>query len=257
MKTFITTWFFPPGMALLLLAIGLYLLWRKNMRAVWGVLIAAFVIGWVLAMPFTGRVLSIALIAQIPAPAEVAVENVDMIITLTGGMEFVGSEIGWLPTNESYRRGIVATELQNRIGSRVPILFSGGHTQGANYPAESEVLMQYFDRHQAQLTPMLVETSSTDTYESALQVASLLQKRGARAVFLVTSELHMPRALATYRARGINAIPFPVINTPRGPFSLTDLLPRPQGIVLTANALYEIYGIIQYMVIGRISAGDM
>jgi uncharacterized SAM-binding protein YcdF (DUF218 family) len=67
----------------------------------------------------------------------------------------------------------------------------------------------------------------------------------------------MPRALATYRARGINAIPFPVINTPRGPFSFTDLLPRPQGIVLTANALYEIYGIIQYMVIGRISAGDM
>jgi uncharacterized SAM-binding protein YcdF (DUF218 family) len=245
-----------PGLIFLLLGVGLWLLWRLKSRYAWGVLISAFVIGWIGCTQIFGRTLSTVLLSQVEGPALPDPQATDLIIVLTGGATYTG-ETGWLPTQESYRRAIVAYELQSRVGSRVPVLISGGHTSGVRYPSEADVLKNFFDRRNAQLTPTLVEDSSTNTYESSLQVAAIARKRQADTVFLVTSEVHMLRALAAFRARGVDAVPFPTIMLPRGNLGLQGVLPTWQGARLTTRALYEIYGIVGYLLTGKITLNDL
>ena len=54
---------------------------------------------------------------------------------------------------------------------------------------------------------ILVESTSADTHEQALLVAPLLRERGVIQVVLVTSRVHMPRALGVFRAAGVQAVP--------------------------------------------------
>ncbi|MDD9912865.1 MAG: YdcF family protein, partial [Alphaproteobacteria bacterium] len=256
MKVFLLPWMVLPGMSLLLLAVGLYFFVRHKAKKGGFLILAALLIGWVGSTQAFGRLLSLTLISQISGPTLENAEEADLIVALTGGM-FYGGKIGWLPKTESYRRAVVAYEVQNHVGSRVPVLFSGGHTAGLKYPSEAQVIRNYFDRRNAQVTPTLLEEASTNTYESSLQVAALAQKRNAQVMILVTSDMHMLRSLASYRARGIDAIPFPVMTLPRGNLGIYGYLPTWQGATLTSKALYEIYGIIGYLAGGKIGWSDL
>ncbi|MFZ2620387.1 MAG: YdcF family protein [Alphaproteobacteria bacterium] len=256
MKLLITTLLMPPGFALVLLAVGMYFLYRRKVRRAWVTLALALVLGWVGATQVFGRFVSMFLVAQIHGSMVGSPEEMDLIVVLTAGSMYTG-ETGWLPKPETYRRVSVAYELQSRIGSRIPVLISGGHLDGLKYPSEAYVAREYFDRRNAQLVPTIIEESGLNTYESALQVAAIAQKRSADQMFLVTSEVHMPRALATYRARGIDAVPFPVVTLPRGSLGIKGFLPTYEGAELTTSALYELYGLTLYLATGKISWSDL
>lgn len=255
MKLLITSFLLPPGIMVLFLLLGMYLL-RKHRKSAISILVLALLIGWTTSSTAFGRFVSTMLISQISGPAIENAEHTDMIIVLTGGMDYAG-DIGWLPRKESHRRASVAYELQAQIGSRTPVLFSGGKTEGLFNPSEAEVVRAQFDRQRAQLTPTLLEESSTNTYESALQCAAIVQQRLAKKVFLVTSEVHMLRALAVFRGRGMDPIPFPVLSLPRGPLKLKDFMPSAYGVELTSKAMYEIYGIVEYILGGKASWEDV
>ncbi len=254
MKLLITSFLLPPGITILLILLALYFIYKN--RSAGFILFLALIIGWTTSTTAFGRLVSTILISQISGPEITDTKNTDLIIVLTGGMDYAG-DIGWLPRKESHRRASVAYELQAQIGSRVPILFSGGKTEGLFNPSEAEVVRSQFDRQRAQLTPTLLEESSTNTYESALQCASIAHQRLARKVFLVTSEVHMLRALAVFRGRGMDPIPFPVISIPRGPLKLKDFLPSRKGVELTSKAMYEIYGILEYIMGGKAAWDDV
>ena len=58
-------------------------------------------------------------------------------------------------------------------------------------------------------TAILIETKSLNTYQNAINVKPILESHNINNVLLVTSAIHMPRALATFQSVGINAIPSP------------------------------------------------
>lgn len=254
MKVFITAFLLPPGLALVLLILALYV-WKKRALAQLMVVLA-LVCGWVMSTEAFGRFTSLFLVAQVQGPILQNPQDTDMIVVLTGGMEYVG-EIGWLPTKESYRRAAVAYNLQNRIEKRLPVVMSGGRTHGLKYPSEAQVAQDAFARQQAAIQFTLLEENSTNTYESAMQVAAIARERRARNLFLVTSEVHMLRALAAYRGQGLDPVPFPVISVPRGPWELRDFLPSVRGVELTAKALYEFYGITRYLLNNQATWADL
>ena len=67
----------------------------------------------------------------------------------------------------------------------------------------------------------------------------------------------MLRALAVFRGRGMDPIPFPVLSIPRGPLKLKDFMPTVQGVELTSKALYEVYGILEYILGDKASWDDV
>lgn len=255
MADFLLGFLVVPGISLVLLAYALYI-WRKNVRRAKRYVWAAFACGWLLAMPAFGHVLLFGLAGLIDGPADVSIENVDLIVVPTDGMTNMG-DIGWLPTESTFKSAAVAHELQNRISSRIPILVSGGHTQGARYPSEAQVVRDLFDRNWAQVTPIMVEENALNIYETATETARLLSARGGRNVLLVTNEEYMPRALAAFRGRGIDPIPFPVLSLERSGFSPLDLLPSPHGALLIQRGLQEFLSISWYLLSGKVHWGDV
>lgn len=261
MKTLFTTFFLPLGLILLgNLAMAVWA-WRKSgttygVKRWWlGGLVSMFVVGYVVCTPWFGLALSHMLVDNVRARELDDPSKVDTIIVLTNGM-FNAGPVGWLPRPDGIQRLAVAYELQRMINLRIPVIVSGGFTKGVKNPSEAAVTAAFFARQRTEVTPTELEEVSTDTYESAMQLAPILAKRGARNVLLVTSDIHMLRALATFRARGIDAIPAPVLNIP-SELGIKMVLPSVYGLELTTSALYEVYGLIGYLVSGRISVADL
>jgi uncharacterized SAM-binding protein YcdF (DUF218 family) len=255
MADFLLGFLVVPGISLALLVYALYQ-WRRNIRKAKKYVLAAFICGWVLAMPAFGHLMLFSLAGLINGPADISIENIDLIVVPTDGMTNMG-DIGWLPTESTFKSAAVAHELQNRINSRIPILVSGGHTAGARHPSEAQVVRDLFDRNWAQVTPIMVEENALNIHETAIETARLLSDRGGHHILLVTNEEYMPRALAAFRGRGIDPIPFPVLSLERGGMAPWDLLPSPHGALLIQRGLREILSITWYLISGKVHWGDV
>jgi uncharacterized SAM-binding protein YcdF (DUF218 family) len=88
---------------------------------------------------------------------------------------------------------------------------------------------------------MVLEPRPRDTRQEAELLAPLL--RGQR-VALVTSASHMPRALALFRAQGLDPIPAPTGHLAKEPqgFDVLDLIPDADGLAKTRFAWHEVLG---------------
>jgi len=95
---------------------------------------------------------------------------------------------------------------------------------------------------------VIIETESLNTYRNAVNSKPLLDKRRVKRVLLVTSAIHMPRALATFRTLGINAIPSPTdyLEVDRKKYEIKDFLPDIDGLGKTSLAVKEYLGLLAY-----------
>lgn len=247
--------FTPPGLAIWPGFVALYY-FRKKPKASRRWLIATLLLAWFLATPAFARLVSTSIISQVEAPAHINQEEADLIVVLTGGMNYVGN-MGWLPSKASYQRAMVAYQVQARVGSRVPIVISGGKTEGVQYPSEAEVVSKLINSKKVQITPTILEETSLNTYESAQEVARIASSRNANTILLVTSDLHMLRALSAFRARGLDPAPIPVFTIKRGALGFTDFLPKISGLQEVHRGLYEIMGVIYYSLAGYTKPADI
>jgi len=92
------------------------------------------------------------------------------------------------------------------LGKAPTILISGGRgTDTATMDAESVHAAALLGRWGIPTSAILTETESVNTYENAVYSKLMLDQYNLRTVLLVTSALHMPRALATFESAGIEA----------------------------------------------------
>jgi uncharacterized SAM-binding protein YcdF (DUF218 family) len=76
----------------------------------------------------------------------------------------------------------------------------------------------------------------------------VLAEHGLHRVLLVTSSMHMPRALATFTAAGIEAVPAPTDFTVnyRDRRTVIDFLPDAKALSHTTDSLKEYIGYAYY-----------
>jgi uncharacterized SAM-binding protein YcdF (DUF218 family) len=97
---------------------------------------------------------------------------------------------------------------------------------------------------------ILVETMSRTTRDEALVVAPMLAAQSIGQTILVTSQTHMRRALGTFRAVGIRAIPAVAQELDRHK-SLTEwMLPSETGLDLASSNAHETIGLAYYWLRG-------
>ncbi|MBY0274309.1 YdcF family protein [Candidatus Binatia bacterium] len=87
---------------------------------------------------------------------------------------------------------------------------------------------------------IVVEERSSRTSENAREVAALLE-RGTRGILLVTSALHMRRAVLCFRRHGISAAPAPVPHVPDE---------DPERATVVGQVLHELIGLAYYRFAG-------
>ena len=100
---------------------------------------------------------------------------------------------------------------------------------------------------------ILLEEGSRTTSENAAATAQRLRAKGVRRVLLVTSSIHMRRALASFRAEGLEPLPSPCDATVAGPEATGPFawLPDPDALSRTHRALKEWLGLLWYRATGR------
>lgn len=97
---------------------------------------------------------------------------------------------------------------------------------------------------------IMLETKSKTTRDEAVIIADMLRTQHVEQAILVTSQTHMRRALGTFRAAGVGAIPAIAQEFDRHP-SLTDLLlPSEQGLWVASMNVHEVLGLAYYWMRG-------
>lgn len=237
----------PPGLFLLLLAIGLLFL-RRRPQLSRILLLANLALFYLLSTPLVAGLL-MQRVEPYPAlaAAEIDAAPARAIVVLSSGREIDAAEYGGDTVGPSTMiRCRYAVHLQRRTG--LPILASGG------IPGRGEVslaqLMADFMTAELGAGEVWIEDRSRTTYENARFSAGHLRARQIETVFLVTQAWHMPRAVAVFEAAGLNVIPAPTAfrgaATAGARVSFEAWLPASHALDRSYAALHEIVGSLWY-----------
>jgi uncharacterized SAM-binding protein YcdF (DUF218 family) len=239
---------FPLGLAvaLCLIALGLSIAGRHFASRI---VLAVMIIGlWVASMPAFAGLITATLEDQNPPIAVAAAPAADVIIVLGGRLASPRADLNEAGLGQAADRLGQAYALW-RAGKGKLIVLSGGNLPWARLPKpEAELAQAVLQQLGVPADLILVEGQSRNTRENALNTAALWREKGFRSGLLVTSAVHMPRALATFRAAGLDLIPWPADFQVQRPLvkSLFDLLPDAGALAMTSASAKEWLGLIVY-----------
>jgi uncharacterized SAM-binding protein YcdF (DUF218 family) len=171
----------------------------------------------------------------------------DAVVVLGGGIKAVPLDWPYPDLADGADR-VWHTARIYQAGKASRVIISGGRLPWLGERiAEAEAMQQFLIDLGVPKDALLLEDQSRSTYENALYTAELLQERDLDRVLLVTSALHMPRALATFRAAGVNAVPAPTdFEVIPEPSHLLRWLPDAGALSASTLALKEYLGLWVY-----------
>ncbi len=150
-----------------------------------------------------------------------------------------------------------------REGKAPKVILSGGQLPWLkSLPPLSQNMADVIELMGVPKSAIIQEPYSANTYQNAVDVKALLQARHIGRVLLVTSAMHMPRALALFRHQGIDAIAAPCDFASFTPLhdshaviwqaTALGLIPDASNLGSTSQALKELLGMAVYRAAGRL-----
>lgn len=235
-----------------LLAVLLCLLVVLFLRRRGFIVIAIVVIGvlWLAATPVMSHALKTLLESSSgELPAE-ALPAADAIVVLGGTLSPPASAGGSANLSAAADRLVFAAKLYE-LGKAPTILISGGNgsrTGAGPMDAESVHAAALLTAWGVPTSAILTETESVNTYENAVYSKLMLDQHDLKKILLVTSALHMPRALATFQSAGIDATPAATDfeSSASRPSGLEAWVANPAALEGTTRVLKEYAGWIVY-----------
>jgi uncharacterized SAM-binding protein YcdF (DUF218 family) len=246
---FIAAFLLPPFSLLLMLALGIFLLYRRRKFAKPLILIA-FGLLWIVSTPYfaeAGLHLLEARTAALDSPyLNGQPKAADAIVILGGGTyfnapEYAGGDTVGTATLVRLRYG---AKLQRETGK--PILVTGGKPLG-NSTSEAQQMRSSLEQD-FQMPVRWTEDASDNTFENARYSFQTLQKAGIKKIYLVTHAWHMPRAANVFRRAGFEVIEAPTSFTTHYQTDLFSFLPSAGSLNASNIFVHEVIGLLWYRV---------
>jgi len=238
----IAVFLMPPLNLLLLLALGLFLLFRGH-RFSRPVILIAFMLLWLVSTPYLSEA-AMHLLEEQTAPLDISTKNAEAIVILGGGTYFNAPEYGGQDTVSDYslKRLRYGAKLHRETGK--PILVSGGKPVG-NSLSEAQ-LMRAILEQEFHVPVRWTEDTSDNTFENAQHTFHILHQEGIQNIYLVTHAFHMPRSTEVFRRAGFDIVEAPTSFTTRYRVDLLDFLPSTSGLSNSRLFMHEIIGLLWY-----------
>ena len=241
----VATWLLSPlGTAYCLIGLAMLLAWHRRLRSskVFGVL--ALVWLWFWSMPVASHWLTSQIEGQFPQVPIAAVPHAQAMVVLGGAVTPPMIGRTEVDLKAAADRVWYAARLFH-AGKAPLVLLSGGgdlEHQAFSEARAMAVFMQYLG---VPAQVVALEETSRNTRENAAFSATLLKARGIEHILLVTSALHMPRALALFKAQGLGVTPAPTDFEAgqESPHGLLALLPDAGALNGSALAMKELVGL--------------
>lgn len=246
-------YFYPLGLACLLILVGLLLGKRAGWRR--ALLILALALLWLGGNRWVSLGLARSLEWRYLPPENIP--HAEAIVLLGGGTLPPEYPRSLVEVGDGGDR-VLAAALLYRQGKAEVILSSGGildWSSKKSTPAEDmAALLEFLGVPEEAIW---LQPDSRNTYEDALFSARILKEKGMRRILLVTSAFHMPRSVRLFEAQGLEVIPFPADFTvtrsaEKEPgqsdlrVHLLNLVPSAENLTLTTRILKEYLGILVY-----------
>lgn len=149
----------------------------------------------------------------------------------------------------SLRRLIAAVALAQKTPSSI-LLLSGGGIEGS--VSQGHLMASMAQALGVPPQRLMVESQSATTYEEARNIRQLLGESDPRPKYLVTSAVHMPRALATFTSSGMKICALPVdFRQIVAPWYET-LVPQLTALTKTSEVVHESLGYVFYLLTRKI-----
>jgi uncharacterized SAM-binding protein YcdF (DUF218 family) len=233
-----------------LLAWGLA--WRGWRRA--GLAVAALSLGglWVISTPWVAWALAMPLESKYPPVPAAASPVADAALVLGGALASP------LPPEQPHIGfGMAADRVWHaaalyRAGKARWVLAIGGNRPGYEDVApEAEAMAEVLRALGVPASALRLEGRSRNTRENAVNSLVLVRQVGAKRVLLVTSALHMPRAMAVFQGvfagSGVTLIPAATDAEALGdePWGWAAWLPDAKSLEGSTRAVKEVLGLAQ------------
>jgi uncharacterized SAM-binding protein YcdF (DUF218 family) len=185
---------------------------------------------------------------RFPAPPK-DVAPPDGIIVLGGSVDenLSGQRGDGVRLNNSDERLTAAVALTRRF-PQARLVFAGGTAAMLGSPfTEAQVVKRFWRDMGVDVEDAIFEDRSRNTYENAAYVRELAKPKQNERWLLVTSAIHMPRAVGVFRKAGVPIVPYPVDFRTTG--RLDDWsFPRhaPAALDLIDSAAHEWAGLVAY-----------
>jgi uncharacterized SAM-binding protein YcdF (DUF218 family) len=232
----------PLGTALLLAALALLCaaLGRRRLAAGLGGFAVAW--AWLWATPAVSAALLLRLEAPYPPQPLVTVPAAAAAVVLGGAISPPSSTRPYPNLHEAADRVWHAARLHH-AGKAPLLVLAGGGDPACPGCSEAHAMQRLLQDLGVPAAALLLDDTSRNTRENALNAAALLQQRGIRRVLLVTSAFHMPRAMAQFEAAGLQAVPAATDHAePRPVDNWRSWLPDAEALRDSGRAFKEVVG---------------
>jgi uncharacterized SAM-binding protein YcdF (DUF218 family) len=242
----------PDMVVFLLLVLGTAMLWTRRRRRTGRRLVtfAVIVIAALAVLPF-GAVMTGLLEDRFPTLAAPPA-SVDGVIVLGGAIRQVIARARGQPSFSAAAERMTAFVALARRLPGAALVFTGGSAL-RDYPdlKEAAVARQFFAEMGLDAGRIIYEDRATNTYENAVFSYELVKPAAGARWLLVTSAMHMPRAIGAFRKAGWPVIAYPVDYRTTGEGNLRLWQGVVGGIDGFGIALREWLALLGYRLLGR------
>jgi len=237
----------PLSLALILSLAGLILLLGRRRSAGTGLLLVALAGLGLCSLPVVADILLRSLEGRYPEISAVELPSAEAVIVLGGGVNPRAKSRLYPDLQSGADRVWHAARIFH--AGKVPlVILAGGVIPRLGVEISEAEAMRIFLANLGVPTNVIrLEERSRNTHENAVFTAEMLRESGLTRVLLVTSALHMSRAMATFRAVGVEAVAAPTDFMVREePAQLLHWLPDVRSLAISTAVLHEYLGLWVY-----------
>ena len=253
---------YPIGLSSLLMVLALVWVWKHPRRATWAISLSLFIL-FFSGNPLVSDKFIRTLERQYSPPDPVP--TADAIVVLGGATAPQIAPRPWVEVLEAGDRILYGARLYNQKKAsqeKAPkLVLSGGRVtwRGGSGASEAEDMKAIALTMNVPESDILLEKTSLNTRQNAVNVVPMLKDQSIASVLLVTSAIHMPRAVAIFKKLGLDVIPAPTdylapteegVNTLEG--RILSLFPDAKSTFQFTQALKEYVGFVIYRLRGRV-----
>jgi uncharacterized SAM-binding protein YcdF (DUF218 family) len=240
-----------PVFAVCLLLAGAWWFWSRRPRLGRGLLVTGLALLWLLGTAPVADLLLLPLETRYPV-----VENpshADAVVVLTGMVDMKAARGDQVELGQAGDRILAGVKLV-RQGRADYLLIAGGSGDLFDQSiSEALVLNRLAIELGVPADRILLDTSSRNTHENAVQSKAVLQEAGLSDAILVTSAMHMPRSMGCFRKVGLHLRPYPVdFQSGWGKYDPMSWVPRVGNLQRSTLAVREYVGLVMYSLQGYI-----
>lgn len=189
-------------------------------------------------------------------PASTAA-TIDAVVILSAGVDVyrVGQDVTQLPSSATALRTLEGLRIWKALGQRPWIVVMGGTVARGEIRSHASTMRELLNGS-VPADRILVEETSVNTRQHAVNIHPVLRAHGIERFVLVTSATHLRRSLGSFRHEGLNPIgaAAPLWPGEHGPRGWRRWWPSQEALGISRATVYELVGLVYYGSRGWLSA---